>query len=176
MFWSITRSAAHPPSGLPAFFRLGLAGALFAGICISQAHAADVSTEPVARAGTAKLVSGRVSVSDGGRERLLAPGDAVSARDTVSTGADGSASFVLRDGTVIVVGPSSRMELRAFAFDATTYRGNLVVGVLRGTMRMVSGLIRKTDPDAVSIETPTALIGIRGTDFIVDVEPPRDGT
>jgi len=67
------------------------------------------------------------------------------------------------------------MDLREFSFDATTYEGNLAVNVLRGTMRMVSGLIRKNRPDAVRIETPTALIGVRGTDFIVDVEPAEEG-
>jgi len=143
---------------------------------IQDSHAAEPAADPAPRAGTAKLVKGQVSVTDGARERPLAAGDGLSARDTVVTGADSSASFVLRDGTVIVVGPASRMELREFAFDATTYQGNMVVGVLRGTMRMVSGLIRKNRPDAVSIETPTALIGIRGTDFIVDVDPSRDGT
>ena len=145
---------------------------------VSLAQAAEPSPEPGAavRAGTAKLVKGQVSVSDGSRERRLEAGDALSARDAVITGADGSASFVLRDGTVIVVGPSSRMELREFAFDSTTYQGNMAVGVVRGTMRMVSGLIRKTRSEAVSIETPTALIGIRGTDFIVDVEPPQEGS
>lgn len=127
------------------------------------------------RAGTAKLVTGQVRISDGTQERPLAPGDGISAADRVLTGPDGSASLVLRDGTVMVVGPNSRVDLREFQFDSTTYQGNMVVSVLRGTMRMVSGLIRKTRSDAVSIETPTALIGIRGTDFIVDVEPADEG-
>lgn len=139
------------------------------------AGAASTATAPE-RAGTAKLVKGPVTVFDGSSEKPLLPGQAVAATDRVSTGPGGSASLVLRDGTVIVLGPDSRMELREFAFDSTTYQGSLVVGVLRGTMRMVSGLIRKTRPDAVRIETPTALIGIRGTDFIVDVDPAGEGS
>ncbi|WPB59262.1 FecR domain-containing protein [Xylophilus sp. GOD-11R] len=128
------------------------------------------------RAGTVKLVNGQVKLSDGKTERPVAPGDGIASADSIVTGADGSISVVLRDGTLIVVGPNSRTDLREFSFDATSYQGNMVVSVVRGTMRMVSGLLRKNRPDSVSVETPTALIGIRGTDFIVEVEPSGEGT
>ncbi len=49
----------------------------------------------------------------------------------------------------------------------TTQDGGMLVSLLRGTLRMVTGLIGKTHPDAVRVETQTAVIGIRGTDFIV---------
>jgi len=153
--------------------RVAVAALLAAAVCAAQAQ--TTTTAPALRAGTAKLVNGQVTASNGGVERVLAPGDPVSAADRVSTGAASSASLVLRDGTLIVLGPASRMDLREFSFDATTYEGNLAVNMLRGTMRMVSGLIRKNRPDAVRIETPTALIGVRGTDFIVDVEPAEEG-
>ena len=78
--------------------------------------------------------------------------------------------MVLRDGTVMVLGANSRMELKNFAFDATTYEGNVAVALMRGTMRMITGLVGKTRHDAVQVNTPTALIGIRGTDFIVEVD------
>ena len=163
---------------LSGFRRLGLS-ALLLGPALSALAQAPPPAVPVAgtvvgdavRAGRVKVVRGRVMVFDGSAERPLAAGDPVMASDRIGTAADSSASLVLRDGTVIVLGPSSRLEMRGFGFDPTTYEGNLVVGVLRGTMRMVSGLIRKNHPDAVRIETPTALIGIRGTDFIVDVDP-----
>lgn len=137
----------------------------------TAASTADASPE---RAGTIKLVNGRVSASSGGTDRTLAAGDAVYGTDHITTGAGSSASLVLRDGTTIVVGPASRLELRGFAFDTTSYQGNLAVMVLRGSMRMISGLIRKNNPDGVHVETPTAVIGIRGTDFIVDVDPAEE--
>ena len=124
----------------------------------------------LARAGIAKLVKGQVKVGQGAPERPLESGDAVNAQDTVFTGADSAASMVLRDGTVVVLGANSRMELKDFKFNATTYEGNVAVDLLRGTMRMITGLVGKTRHDAVRVQTPTALIGIRGTDFIVEVE------
>ena len=46
----------------------------------------------------------------------------------------------------------------------------LLVALLRGSLRMATGLIGKTHPEAVHVETPTAVIGIRGTDFIVETD------
>lgn len=130
------------------------------------------AAEPAARAGTVKLVNGSVVVQNSTGERPLQSGDALTAADRIVTGADSSASVVLRDGTVMVIGPSSRLELKAFSFDSTTHEGNLAVSVLRGTMRMVTGLIGKTRHDAVKVDTPTSTVGILGTDFIVEVEEP----
>ena len=75
----------------------------------------------------------------------------------------------------MVVGPSSRLDLKQFHFDSTTQDGGLLVSLLRGSLRMITGLIGKTQPDAVRVETQTATIGIRGTDFIVQADASRDG-
>ena len=128
----------------------------------------DAAAQEV-RAGTAKVVAGTVAVQNAQGERPLQSGDALNAADRIVTGADGSASIVMRDGAVIVVGPQSRMELKSFAFDSTTHDGNMGVSLLRGTMRMVTGLIGKKRPEAVQVETPTSTVGILGTDFILEV-------
>ncbi|WP_198972626.1 FecR family protein [Xylophilus sp. ASV27] len=130
------------------------------------------AAEPAPRAGTVKLVKGQVRVQNASGERALQSGDALSTADRVVTGADSSVSVVLRDGTVVVIGPASRLELKAFDFDTTTHEGNLAVALLRGTLRMVTGLIGKTRHDAVKVETPTSTVGILGTDFIVEALDP----
>ena len=121
------------------------------------------------RAGTMKVVQGQARVIDAQGERALQPGDPVAAHDTVSTGSDSSASLVLRDGTTLVLGANSRVNLKDFAFNSTTQEGSLLVSVLRGSMRMLTGLIGKNRPESVQITTPTSTIGILGTDFIVEV-------
>ncbi|MDM0020512.1 FecR family protein [Variovorax saccharolyticus] len=124
------------------------------------------------RAGIVKSVRGDVQLLSGGAQaRPAAAGDAVAPIDRLQTGADSGASVVLRDGTTLVVGPSTRMDLKQFHFDSTTQDGGMLVSLLRGTLRMVTGLIGKTHPDAVRVETQSAVIGIRGTDFIVEVDP-----
>jgi hypothetical protein len=123
------------------------------------------------QAGTIKSVRGDVHLLNGtGTQRAAVPGDLLMPIDRVVTGADSAASVVLRDGTTMVVGPSSRLDVKEFHFDATTQDGGLLVSLLRGSMRMITGLIGKKQPDAVRVETQTATIGIRGTDFIVQAD------
>ncbi|WP_399681765.1 FecR domain-containing protein [Xenophilus sp.] len=121
-----------------------------------------------AAAGFIKSAQGDVRVlGTDGTGRPARPGDRVLPIDRVSTGPDSGASLVLRDGTTLVMGPESRVDLKQFHFDPTTQEGGILVSLLRGSMRMITGLIGRTQPDAVRVETQTATIGIRGTDFIV---------
>jgi hypothetical protein len=131
--------------------------------------APQTGASSTARAGTVKSVQGDVWLVGGNAvPRAASAGDAVAAVDRIRTGPGAGAGVVLRDGTSIVVGPSSELDLKDFRFDATTQDGGLLVSLLRGSLRMVSGLIGKNHPEAVRVETPTAVIGIRGTDFIVE--------
>jgi hypothetical protein len=122
-------------------------------------------------AGILKSVRGKVLLLGAdGSTRPAQAGDPVAPIDRLQTEADSAASLVLRDGTTMVVGPSSRLDFKQFHFDSTTRDGGLLVSLLRGSLRMVTGLIGKTQPDAVRVETQTATIGIRGTDFIVEAD------
>ncbi|MGR4869039.1 FecR domain-containing protein [Variovorax sp. LARHSF232] len=122
-------------------------------------------------AGFIKSVEGKVNVVNAaGVTRPVKAGDPVAPADRVETDKDSGASVVLRDGTMIVVGPSSRLDLKAFRFDSTTQDGGVFIALLRGSMRMITGLIGKKNPDAIRVDTQTATIGIRGTDFIVKAD------
>ena len=109
-------------------------------------------------------------LSAAGTSRNASAGDALAAVDRIVTGPDSSASVVLRDDTTLMIGPSSRLDLKEFHFNSTTQEGGLLVSLLRGSMRMITGLIGKRNPEAVRVETQTATIGIRGTDFIVQTD------
>jgi len=119
-------------------------------------------------AGFVKAVRGTAQLlAADGVARPAKAGDRVGQVDRIVTEADSAVSLVLRDGTTLVVGPSSRLDVKEFHFDSTTQDGGILVSLLRGSLRMITGLIGKTNPDAVRVETQTATIGIRGTDFIV---------
>jgi hypothetical protein len=124
-------------------------------------------------AGAAKVVQGEVRVSSASGERVLRPGDRITVADRLTTGEGGSASVVLRDGTTLVVGPKSQMQLKDFAFNSTTHEGIVNVSLVQGTLRMITGLIAKLNPASVSVETDTITMGVRGTDFIVEIEDAR---
>lgn len=128
------------------------------------------SSAVTARAGIVKITSGEVRLRDAQGERPIKSGDAVFANDRLISGKDGSASVVLRDGTTLALANNSQLEIQQFAFDATTQNGSILVNLMQGSMRMLTGLIAKVNPDAIQVKTKTLSIGIRGTDFIVETE------
>ncbi|MDB5803394.1 MAG: hypothetical protein JWN73_716 [Betaproteobacteria bacterium] len=140
----------------------------FLGCFCTPGHA-EVASDAV-KAGTIKVVRGDVRVADARGERALAPGDSLTQADHVITGADSAASMVMRDGTTMMLGPRSLVDLKTFSYNSTTEQGSLVVSLLRGSLRMISGLIAHNNPQAVAVTTRTATIGVRGTDFIVEVD------
>ena len=108
---------------------------------IAGAPAWAQGPDTAGKAGTMKVVQGDVRVVNAAGEHALTPGDALAPADKVITGPGGSASMVLRDGTTMIVGPRTRIDLDTFTYNSTTQEGSLVVAVLRGSMRMITGLI-----------------------------------
>jgi hypothetical protein len=137
---------------------------------LGMASAWSQSDASTMRAGIVKVVSGDVRVRDAQGERALKSGDAVFESARLMSGKDGTASMILRDGTTLVLGSNSQFEVQKFTFDTTTQNGSILVNLLQGSMRMLTGLIAKINPEAIQVKTKTLSVGIRGTDFIVDTE------
>jgi hypothetical protein len=143
---------------------LQLALVLSTALSSSSAYAQTVAS------GIAKIVTGDVRITDAQGERALKSGDAVFENTRLITGKQSSASVVLRDGTTLVLSENSQFNIQKFTFDATTQDGGMLINLLQGSMRMLTGLIAKINPDAIQVKTKTLSVGIRGTDFIVDTE------
>jgi hypothetical protein len=139
----------------------------------AQTHAAQ-STQGDDRQGTIKTVHGEVALVQGQTRRAAVEGGPVRQGEQIVTGADSSAAVTLRDGTVVSVGPNSAAELSQYRFNPTTDDGNIALALLKGSLRVVTGLIThgrsENDPARVKVTTPTAVIGIRGTDVIVTAD------
>jgi len=174
------RSPARPlwaalPSLLPALLPALLLGLGQARAQSTSASTSTASTSAAAasavreRAATVKLVNGQVLARGPQGERTLNSGDEVAASERVLTGKGASVSLVLRDGSTLMLGPDSALDLKEFRFNPTTNEGSLVLSVVKGTLRMITGLIGKTRPESVRITTTTSTIGVLGTDFIVEV-------
>ncbi|WDZ96980.1 FecR domain-containing protein [Herbaspirillum sp. WKF16] len=143
---------------------LALASAPACGAMAQTAQAAEKT-----QAGIVKVVSGDVQVQR--QEQMLSAqvGSRLYAGDRVFTGADAAVGITLRDDTLMSLGPRTSFVLEDFRFNESSGEGNVAVRVAKGTLRYVSGLIGKRAPERQQIATPTATIGIRGTDFIVEV-------
>lgn len=120
------------------------------------------------RIGTFKQVQGESWVGAASARRFAEPGAAVFEAEHVSTGPTGAATFTLKDGTVLTMSPNSSLLLSQFKYDAMGQKGNFALDLIQGSVRVVTGLLAKINPDQFKIFTPTSVVGVRGTDFIVE--------
>src|SRR5467141_833305 len=100
------------------------------------------------------------------------PGMPVLESDTLVTGADGSAGVTFSDNSVLSVGPGSVLAIERYAFDSTTHNGHFDASLKKGTLAVVSGKMVKQSPDAMRVRTPSSIMGVRGTEFVVKVIEP----
>jgi hypothetical protein len=121
-------------------------------------------------AGMVKTLAGSATVVRDAAVLPIAPGQHVFPGDRIVSGRDSYVGIMLYDDTRLTIGPGSELLIREFEFNPSSYAGDLAISFLKGTMRVVTGLIGKHAPENVRFNTPTATIGIRGTEFVVDVE------
>ena len=122
-----------------------------------------------AEIGRIKRAVGTVSIERGTAKLQPSPGLQLLAGDMLVTGKDGQISLTFIDNTRFAVGPNSRIAVSQFDFDRTTQAGTFVTQVNRGSLAVVSGQIAHSGRDAMKVRTPTSLLGVRGTRFIVEV-------
>jgi len=145
-------------SALP---RVALAFALALAMA-SAAHAIDI--------GQIKVSKGDVAIERGGQNVPGAVGARLPTSDVIKTGADGSVGITMSDNSLLSAGPNSILSLDKYAFDTTTNQGQFGSSLRKGSLSVVSGRIAKQSPDAMTVRTPTAILGVRGTEFAVSVD------
>ena len=123
-----------------------------------------------AEIGQIKTSKGQVTVQREGKTLPGTVGTRVQTADTIRTGADGSVGITMDDDSLLSVGPGSVLSLDRYAFDPTTSRGRFDATLNKGTLAVISGRIAKQSPDAMTVRTPTAVLGVRGTEFVVSAD------
>ncbi|NGZ05238.1 MAG: tandem-95 repeat protein, partial [Magnetococcales bacterium] len=105
-----------------------------------------------------------------GVTRTLKEGDPIHEGDQVTTGEKSLAKFVMQDGTVFQVGESARALVDQFVFQPEAGKGQFAATVLTGTFRYASGQLSQLNPGKHTvIKTPTAEIGVRGSELLGEV-------
>ncbi len=130
--------------------------------CVFLSFSAFAATPP---SGVAIAVVQQAEATGGAGNRVLQTNGPVYSGDAIVTGPIGQAQVKFRDNTKLVVGPNSRLVIDAFVFSGNTAR-KLSINALKGAFRFISGNSRH---DAYEIRTPTATIGVRGTEIDVSV-------
>lgn len=116
-----------------------------------------------------KSSSGVAMVERGAAHLPAATGQELLAGDTLVTGKGGRISLTFIDNTRFAIGPNSRVAVSKFEYDRTRQQGAFITQVDRGSLAVVSGKIAKSGRDAMKVQTPNSLLGVRGTRFIVEV-------
>jgi len=142
--------------------------AILAAFCIAALAALPVRAEGPAIAQVKTAAGGAFAMRDGKRLPVKA-GDALYEKDVLQTDADGSVGITFTDNTVLSLGPGSEAALSEYTFDSSNFQGAMLTDMHKGTLSMVSGDIARSSPGAMKVRTPTAILGVRGTSFAVEV-------
>lgn len=134
--------------------------------CIAAAPQAKADDAAVAQV---KKAAGAAFVVHGGQRVPVKPGDLLYQSDVLQTDADGTIGVTFTDNTVLSLGPNSEAALAEYAFDSSNFKGDMLTDMRKGTLTMVSGDIARSSPGAMKVRTPTAILGVRGTSFAVEV-------
>ncbi len=128
---------------------------------------AAVTAAGAAEIGQIKVVKGQVAIERQGKPVPATVGTRLQTADVVKTGADGSVGITMDDDSLLSAGPNSSLSLDRYTFDTTTSQGRFDTSLNKGTLAVISGRIAKQSPDAMTVRTPTAILGVRGTEFVV---------
>ena len=105
--------------------------------------------------------------------RLLAVDDPVYWREQIETEKDSATQMEFADGTKLSVGPDARVILDEFVYGGPVGTDRMVLTVTKGISRFITG---NMDKAAYEIRAPGAIIGVRGTDFTLVVDPDQGAT
>ena len=145
-----------------------LVSAIVAALVVSTTLAAAQEPSPVGRI---KVLSGSAFIV---RTSGVVPaqlGQPLFEADGIRT-TDGRVGVTLNDDTRLSLGANSEIRLERFAYAPGEGRLALLLKIVSGVTTFISGRIARLSPDSVRIETPAAVIGVRGTHLAIDVGTP----
>ena len=120
-----------------------------------------------AEIGQIKVAKGQVTVERKGEALAGRIGLRLEPADVLKTGADGSVGITMADNSLLSAGPNSILSLERFDFDPTSNQGRFDAQLQKGSLAVISGRMAKQSPDAMTVRTPSVILGVRGTEFVL---------
>jgi hypothetical protein len=143
---------------LPGFV-CRLSALMLAALLVASASAAEI--------GQIKISMGEVTVERKGEAMPAKVGMRLEAADVLKTGADGSVGITMADNSLLSAGPNSILSLDRFDYEPTTNQGRFDAQLQKGSLSVISGRMAKQSPEAMTVRTPSAILGVRGTEFVL---------
>ncbi|HMV21419.1 MAG: FecR domain-containing protein [Betaproteobacteria bacterium] len=141
-------------------FLVGLATLTAAGALLADA--------PI---GYVKTVSGSATVTTADKVVKAEVGTPVFLGSVLQTGKSSSLGLTLKDETIMSFGSDTQLTVDEYLYAPAEGKLKLNSRLARGSLNYVSGVIAKLQPDAVTVKTPSGVIGVRGTQFLLKVDP-----
>lgn len=128
----------------------------------------------LAAQGFLQEVNGDVSIATGAATpRKAVKNMHVEDNTTITTGAQSYAVLKFEDGTSVLIKENSSFQVQHYRYDAKNpERGNALFNLARGGLRLLTGLLSSKNRDALKVASPIATIGIRGTEFMMELVNP----
>ena len=120
--------------------------------------------------GSIKNVQGDAYVIRGGSDIAAKKGQKLYQSDVLQTDAGSSMGLILRDDTLISLGPNTQISIDEFKFIPAQNEFSIITKMFKGIVTYVSGKIAKLSPESARFETPVATVGVRGTKFLVKID------
>lgn len=139
-------------------------------LALLLAAASPVMAQEPSAAGRIKVVSGSAFILRGSETIPAKAGELVYAADGLRTGDGGSVGITLKDDTRLSLGPNSEVRLERYVYAPGNGGLGMVLKFVRGVAAYVSGRMARLAPDSIRLETPAAIVGVRGTSLAIRVE------
>jgi len=120
--------------------------------------------------GYVKNVTGEASVTTANNQRRAEVGTPIHQGSVLRTGAHSSMGVTFKDETLMSFGPDTELTVDEYLYAPAQGKLKLGSRLVKGTLNYVSGVIARLRPEAVSVDTPTGTIGVRGTQFVARIE------
>ncbi len=147
-------------------------GLVIAVLALGFTSSVHAQTAPAAKTiGKVVTVVGTATAIRGKAKIALKLGDKIFEHDVFETGPKGNLALTFSDNTSFAIGPKSRIAIDTYFFDPKNLKGNMLAKIKRGTMMVRTGQLTRQKPGSVRIKTPRTVLGVRGTTFVVTVDP-----
>lgn len=121
--------------------------------------------------GGLRKVTGLGTIIRDGQQIIAKDGIRIKMSDKLVTGKNGALGIIFTDNTRISLGANSEINIDQYAFQPAQGKFTFLTELIQGTASYISGAIGKLSPKSVKFKTPTAIVGVRGTHFLVKTAP-----
>ena len=135
--------------------------------CFAACDNAPAATDVI---GIVKATSGEALLTRAHTSHPVLPLMKLNEGDLITTGPAGSVGLIFNDDTVASLGPNSQFAVDAFRFHPAEQELSFVSRLIKGTFCFITGQIAKLAPNKVQFTTPEAILGVRGTKFLVKID------